>query len=49
MPELTKDCPITKCGRKFKHQADLDKHIERRHPDYKWEKYQRSPRLYIEA
>jgi hypothetical protein len=35
MPELTKDCPITKCGRKFKHQADLDKHIERRHPDYK--------------
>jgi hypothetical protein len=35
MPEITKDCPIGKCGRKFKNQGDLDKHIERRHPDGK--------------
>lgn len=32
MPEVTKDCPIPGCGRKFKSQADLDKHVERRHP-----------------
>jgi len=31
MPEITKDCPIGTCGRKFKLQADLDKHMERRH------------------
>jgi len=31
MPELTKDCPIDKCGRKFKSQAELEKHLDRRH------------------
>ena len=31
MPEITKDCPIDKCGRKFKSQAELEKHLERRH------------------
>jgi len=35
MPELTKDCPISACGRKFKNLADLEKHMERRHPDLK--------------
>jgi hypothetical protein len=31
MPEVTKDCPIGVCGRKFKSQQELDKHLERRH------------------
>ena len=35
MPELTKDCPLPSCGRKFKQQADLDNHVFRRHPEYK--------------
>jgi len=25
------DCPIDKCGRKFKNKDELDKHVERRH------------------
>lgn len=33
MPEVTKDCPIPGCGRKFKSIPDLDKHVSRRHPD----------------
>lgn len=35
MPELTKDCPVKGCGRKFKNQPDLDNHLSRRHPDFK--------------
>lgn len=35
MPELTKDCPVKTCGRKFKNVADLDNHVSRRHPEYK--------------
>jgi hypothetical protein len=31
MPELTKDCPIKGCGRKFKNVADLEGHLSRRH------------------
>ena len=31
MPELTKDCPIGNCGRKFKNQQELESHLERRH------------------
>ena len=31
MPEVTKDCPIGGCGRKFKNMDDLHKHVERRH------------------
>jgi len=31
MPEVTKDCPMKGCGRKFKSQQDLDKHLDRRH------------------
>jgi hypothetical protein len=31
MPEITKDCPITECGRKFKSQQELEKHLDRRH------------------
>ena len=31
MPEVTKDCPIANCGRKFKSQEELQKHLERRH------------------
>ena len=31
MPELGFFCQIEKCGRKFKSQIELDKHIERRH------------------
>ena len=31
MPEITKDCPETGCGRKFKSESELEKHLERRH------------------
>ena len=31
MPEVTKDCPIDGCGRKFKKEEELVKHLERRH------------------
>lgn len=31
MPEIMFDCPIEKCGRKFKNKEELDKHLERRH------------------
>lgn len=31
MPENTFDCPDAKCGRKFKNQAELEKHVQRRH------------------
>ena len=31
MPEVTKDCPINGCGRKFKKDEELAKHLERRH------------------
>lgn len=35
MPELTKDCPVPGCGRRFKVQADLENHVTRRHPEVK--------------
>lgn len=31
MPEAMFDCPIEKCGRKFKNEDELQKHVERRH------------------
>lgn len=31
MPEVTQDCPIGTCGRKFKKPEELQKHLERRH------------------
>lgn len=31
MPEVLRDCPIDDCGRKFKSQQELQKHLERRH------------------
>ena len=31
MPEITVDCPIENCGRKFKNNEELEKHMERRH------------------
>lgn len=31
MPEITVDCPIENCGRKFKNKEELEKHMERRH------------------
>ena len=31
MPELTQDCPIGTCGRKFKKPEELQNHLERRH------------------
>jgi len=31
MPEITLDCPKKGCGRKFKNQEELNRHIERRH------------------
>lgn len=31
MPEVTQDCPIDGCGRKFKSPEELQKHLERRH------------------
>ncbi|TNV74288.1 hypothetical protein FGO68_gene13245 [Halteria grandinella] len=35
MPENTFDCPDAKCGRKFKNQGELDKHVQRRHGSVK--------------
>lgn len=31
MPEVTKDCPIDGCGRKFKGDEQLAEHLRRRH------------------
>ena len=31
MPEVTKECTIDGCGRKFKSLEELQKHMERRH------------------
>ena len=31
MPELTKDCPMQGCGRKFKNDKELASHLQRRH------------------
>ena len=31
MPEPMFDCPIETCGRRFKSEAEMDKHVERRH------------------
>ena len=30
-PEITFDCSMKSCSRKFKTQEDLRKHVERRH------------------
>ena len=31
MPEITVDCPVVNCGRKFTNKEELEKHMERRH------------------
>lgn len=36
MPEVTKDCPVAECGRKFKNQQELEKHLDRRHGMKNW-------------
>lgn len=33
MPEPMYDCIHKACGRKFKNKEDLEKHMERRHPN----------------
>ena len=33
MPEPMFDCYHKECGRKFKNKEELDKHMERRHPN----------------